>query len=51
MTSEEWAEIALALLRQCWIYGTQNDRRELLILQERIEAARQQESRHIDSSG
>ena len=51
MTTDEWAELALALLRQCWIYGTQNDRRELLILKERIEAARRPESRHIDSSG
>ena len=39
MTAEEWAELALALLRQCWIYGTQNDRRELLAIQERIHAA------------
>ena len=50
MTSEEWAEIALALLRQCWLYATQNDRRELLAVKERIEAA-QQESRHVDPKG
>lgn len=37
MTAEEWAEITLRLLRQCWIYGTQNDRRELLCIKKRIE--------------
>jgi hypothetical protein len=37
VTAEEWAEITLRLLRQCWIYGTQTDRRELLCIKKRIE--------------
>lgn len=51
MTAEEWAEITLRLLRQCWIYGTQNDRRELLAIKARIEEAlesRQETRRDYD---
>lgn len=40
MTNEEWAELALLLLRHCWIYSTPTDRRELLLIKARIEAAR-----------
>lgn len=39
MTAEEWAELSLLLWRQAWMYGTQNDRRELLLIKARIEAA------------
>lgn len=38
MTAEEWAELTLLLWRQCWMYGTQTDRRELLTIKARIEA-------------
>lgn len=39
MTDAEWLEVFDLLWRQCWIYGTQNDRRELLAIKARIEAA------------
>lgn len=40
MTNEEWAALALLLWRQAWMYATPNDRRELLAIQQRIDAAR-----------
>jgi hypothetical protein len=39
MTNEEWLEVFDLLWRTCWMYATQNDRRELLIIKARIEAA------------
>ena len=38
MTDEEWLEVFDLLWRQCWMYGTQNDRRELLAIKARIDA-------------
>jgi hypothetical protein len=39
VTNDEWVSLAMLLWRQCWRYGTQNDRRELLAIKARIEAA------------
>jgi hypothetical protein len=39
MSDDEWVSLALLLWQQCWRYGTQNDRRELLAIKARIEAA------------
>jgi hypothetical protein len=39
MTDEEWFEVYELLWHAAWLYGTQNDRRELLAIKARIEAA------------